>query len=230
MPRQRRVVVGLGAPGVGKTGAMVVPYVRAYIEQYGIDSVIALDVSGDIEAAIPELAEACEWPGVDGVGEWFRELTAEGEGPAGGGWGPGLLVMPDADSYLTPTVTGPLRDLWVRNRHLGLDVLLDGHRPQGLPKDLFLACSELWVFALDEPRAWAYLSHVRGLGPIVRHHLKMLEETRPARIAELEELARVRKYPPIPSQPGEALRVFPREGRVEAVRLFKPQQEARRKP
>lgn len=140
--------------------------------------------------------EGHEWPGRRNVNEWIDELTAEGGGPAKGGWGPGLLVLDDADRYLTATAADSFRDVWLANRHLGLDVIVTAHRPQGVPKDLLGSTEELWLFAQEEPRALDYLASIPALRFLATEG------------AEL------------PTEPGYALRVKLRARAVELVDVF----------
>lgn len=185
-PRERKIILALGAPGMGKS-ALAKQVIRAYEAQHGHDSVRALDPSG----TFPEQGE---WPGRKGVTEWIDELTDEGRG----NWH-GLLVLDDADRYLTSAAsTESFRDVWLANRHLGLDVLVTAHRPQGVPKDLIASSSELWLFAQEEPRALEYLAEVRAVRTAM-------------------ESAATKG---LPTRVGYALRVIPRDGSAELVKLF----------
>lgn len=187
--RERKVVTVLGAPGMGKS-ALAKQLVERYQLAHGEDAVRVLDPSG----TFPELGE---WPGRRQVNAWIEELTADGEGPKGGGWGPGLLVLDDADRYLLPTSFDSFRDVWLANRHLGLDVVVTAHRAPAVPKDLLGSSSELWLFAQEEPRALEYLAKI------------------PALRATFDELA-----DPLPVEPGFALRVVPRRREVQLVDVF----------
>lgn len=61
------------------------------------------------------------------------------------------LVLDDADAYVPTTLkTGSaLRDLALRNRWWGVDVLLTARRLQSLPPLLMSAVAHLWVFRLS---------------------------------------------------------------------------------
>lgn len=183
MSRVREIVVALGAAGMGKTFLT-----RQLVDRYPGD-VRVLDPGGAFEFG--------EWPGRKGTEEWISELTADGEGPAGGGWGPGLLVLDDADRYLAAHSMDAWRDVWLANRHLQLDVMVNAHRPQGLPKDLLGCTRELWLFAQEEPRALEYLASVPSLAPIFR---------------EARE--------PLPTKAGEALRVRVFDRSIKRIKLF----------
>jgi hypothetical protein len=148
MGRERAIAVALGAPGMGKS-ALTKKLVARYPGEVRV-----LDPSGSFD-------ELGEWPGRRGVQDWIDELTAEGEGPAGGGWGPGLLVLDDCDRYLTAQAVDNFRDVWLANRHLGLDVIANAHRPQGVPKDMIASAHRLYLFAQEEPRALEYLMKIR---------------------------------------------------------------------
>lgn len=186
--RQRKVVVALGAKGSGKTGGLTRPLVQRYLAGGG--KVRILDPAGEFD-------ELGEWPGRGNTDEWIDTLTGEGLGPRGGGWGPGLLVLDDADRYLGAGTEKHFRDLWVANRHLGLDLVVSGHRPQGLPKDLLGAADELWLFQQDEPRALEYLAEIPALEPVFAGATH-----------------------PLPKKPGMALKVLVHERQVYLVRLF----------
>lgn len=184
MSRERKVIVVLGAPGMGKS-ALAKQLVDAYDGEVRV-----LDPSG----TFPELGE---WCGRRNVNAWIEELTGDGEGPKGGGWGPGLLVLDDADRYLLSTSFDSFRDVWLANRHLGLDVIVTAHRAPAVPKDLLGSATELWLFAQEEPRALEYLAKIPTLRPC------------------FDELA-----DPLPTVPGLALRVVPRARTVELIRVF----------
>lgn len=186
--RERKVVVALGSPGMGKS-ALASKLINSYRATFGPESVRMLDPSGTFDDG--------EWPGRKGVDAWINELTADGEGPKGGGWGPGLLVLDDADRYLLPQSFDSFRDVWLANRHLGLDVIVTAHRAPAVPKDLLGSATELWLFAQEEPRALEYLAKI------------------PALRATFDELA-----DPLPTEPGLALRVVPRFRTVQLVNVF----------
>lgn len=187
--RERKVVVVLGAPGMGKS-ALCKRLIAAYQRQHGADSVRALDPSH----TFPGLGE---WPGRRNVVDWIEQLTAEGEGPRGGGWGPGMLVLDDADRYLLPQSYDAWRDVWLANRHLGLDVVVTGHRAPALPKDLLGSASELWLFAMEEPRALEYLAKIPTLASTFKQNRA-----------------------PLPKEKGEALRVIPSAHSLQRVRIW----------
>lgn len=188
MSRQRKVVIALGAAGMGKS-ALAVKLVERYQAAGG--AVRVLDPSRAFPGGLGE------WSGRGQVMAWLDELTGHGEGPAGGGWGPGMVVFDDADRWLRPWIQESVIDLAVANRHLGLDVLVTGHRPQGLPKELLGNASELWLFAQEEPLALQYLAKIPALSGALAD-------------GDLE----------LPTEPGLALRVVPRERRVELVDVF----------
>jgi hypothetical protein len=187
--RERRVVTVLGTVGMGKS-ALAKKLVANYQDAHGPDSVRVLDPSysfGDLG----------EWPGRRGVDEWINEVTGDGEGPRNGGWS-GLLVLDDADRYLFAHSYDSFRDVWLANRHLGLDVIVTAHRPQGVPKELLSSSSELWLFAQEEANALDYLARLPSVG---------------ARFKELGPDA-------LPTEKGLALRVVPRARSADLVRVF----------
>lgn len=169
MGRPRKIVTVLGAQGVGKT-TLVMHIARAYLAAFGEGSIRSLDPAGQFEEF------GGEWPGRGGVRDWINELTAHGDGPAKGGWGPGLLILDDADRYIDPHAYNDFRDVWIANRHLGLDVIVSAHRPQGIPKELLGCTHELYLFQQEEPLALEYLSKIPTLKASLAKDGTMLPE------------------------------------------------------
>lgn len=188
MARERKIVSVFGAPGMGKS-ALAKSWLTAYQQVNGPDSVRALDPSRT-------LGDVGEWPGRAVLRDWFDELTGHGEGPAGGGWGPGMLVLDDADRWLRPWIQDEVVDLWLANRHLGLDIVVTAHRPQAVPKDMIGSSSELWLFAMEEPRALDYFARIPTLRALLTGEVEL------------------------PTEPGYALRVVPRSRSVQLVDVF----------
>jgi energy-coupling factor transporter ATP-binding protein EcfA2 len=62
-----------------------------------------------------------------------------------------FIVLDDADAYVPTSLKAgsSLRDLALRNRWWGVDVLLTARRLQSLPPLLLSAVSHLWVFRLS---------------------------------------------------------------------------------
>lgn len=191
MARERKIVAAFGAPGMGKS-ALGRVLISGYIAQHGTGSVRALDPSRTFE----DLGVS-EWPGRSGVEDWLSELTGDGEGPGGGGWGPGLVVLDDADRWLRPWIQEEVVDLFIANRHLGLDLFITAHRPQAVSKDLVGGVSELWLFAQEEPHALEYFMRMQALKATLKS-------------SDVE----------LPTEPGYALRVVPRRREVSLVDVF----------
>lgn len=160
-------------------------------------SVLILDVSNTFEDLESERVSV-ENPGRRNIQSWIDDVTGEGEGPRNGGFGPGLLVLDDADRYLSYSSFDGFRDVWLANRHLGLDVAVSAHRPQGVPKELLGATSELWLFAQEEAGAIEYLARMPTLRATFRDH-----------------------DAPLPTEAGVALRVVPAQRSIQTVRIFK---------
>lgn len=159
MARDRRVVIMLGMKGMGKTRLL-----NLMIDRYpaAAGSVRALDRSHQWAWG--------EWPGRGkALQEWLQELMGEDKDgrplPSAPGKHRGLLVLDDADRYLTSSsAVGDLfRDLWLANRHYQMDLAVTAHRPQGIPKDLINAADEIWIFPIGEPRALDYLREIPAL-------------------------------------------------------------------
>lgn len=171
--RDRVIVVALGMPGMGKS-----LLARQYAQAYQGKKII-LDMNRQWEGG--------EWvPGAQNdpslLDPWINRITNNGEGPPTKLYdrngqrvdihgrpirvGPegAMLILDDADNYL-PTHNGasPWRCLWIKNRHLRLDVLITAHRTQGLPKELIAAARTLWLFAMNEPYALKYLAKIPAL-------------------------------------------------------------------
>ncbi len=194
LQRQRKIVVILAAPGAGKTEGITRPLVTRYLQANGPDSVRILDPARNFADLGPLV---CQWPGRGLTDEWIDDLTACGEGPPAGGWGPGLLVLDDADRYLTAGNVRSWADLWMANRHLGLDVVASAHRPQGIPKEMIAAAQELWLGLQDEPHALDYLARIPQLAPLFADGAHAL-----------------------PTKPGHFLRVLVRERQMFDVDVF----------
>jgi len=74
-------------------------------------------------------------------------------------WPPGLIIGDDADRYVGPHPTMPVKIYITSNRHIAKDQLWISRRPQGIPKDLFGVMHFVALFpgALMEPGARKYL-------------------------------------------------------------------------
>jgi len=151
LERDRRIAVIVGAKRTGKT-----TLARHLVDRYP-GHVIVVDPAD-------EWGELGVWPvpwGVrrrDALLRWLGELTAEGRGA----W-EGLLVLDDWDRYVAAVPGESWTDLLVANRHLGIDVLAIGHRPQALPKEALANADLLWIFATRERRARDALRDIPGL-------------------------------------------------------------------
>lgn len=102
---------------------------------------------------------------------WVRRLTNNGIGPTDPPT-PGQLVglegafveLDDAENAIPPmTMSTPWHCLWTENRHLRLDVFLTAHRPQDISKTAIGCAHHLYLFAMDEPYAFDYLSDLPSL-------------------------------------------------------------------
>lgn len=187
--RERKVVIALGTVGMGKS-ALVRKMIAPYQAQHGANSVRALDPSRTFE----DLGIS-EWPGRKGVEPWIDAVTGDGEGPRNGGWC-GLLILDDADRYLQSHSRDAFNDVWTANRHLGLDVVITAHRPQGIPKEAISSASELWLFAQEEVNALDYLRQI----PTIKASTQGVDA--------------------LPTEAGIALRVIPRARTAELVDVF----------
>lgn len=134
----------LGPSGSGKTTfaeQLAHQYVRMGGRAWAIDPNGAWKDSQDVKSL---------WAGYDQV-EALMESSAH--------WKPGLIIGDDADLYVGPHPTMPVKRYITSNRHIQKDQLWISRRPQGIPKDLFGVMHFVALFpgALMEPGAHRYL-------------------------------------------------------------------------
>ena len=137
-----KTIVILGAPGSGKTTLMD-RWIQDYRKEGG--AVKILDPSA-------QFGRDGEWP-EEGPEEYLKGLKGKFSG---------LLVLDDADRYLTATPRGVWRDLFTSFRHWGVNLLVVARRPQGVPKDVIASADEIVIFRLSEVHARNYLSKLLG--------------------------------------------------------------------
>jgi GTPase SAR1 family protein len=137
-----KTAVILGAPGSGKT-TLVESWIADYKKTGG--DVVILDPSRQFpgEGVWPEEGPEKFLMGLKGK---FR----------------GLLVLDDADRYLSATPRGIWRDLFTSFRHWGVNLLVVARRPQGIPKDVIASADEIIIFRLSEVHARSYLGKLLG--------------------------------------------------------------------
>jgi len=156
--RERRIAVVLGKKGAGKT-----TLVRRWVDSYP-GSVRALDPAGEFSFG--------EWPVGEGgktrrqaISDWLKELTGDGRG----NW-EGLLILDDSDRYASVVPSEAWTDVYCANRHVGLDVIVTAHRPQGVAKELLANADIVYIFQQDEPLARKYLekfTQIEGLADLI---------------------------------------------------------------
>lgn len=154
--RQFRMLTVLGAPGAGKT-SLVDETIQRYRRGHPGCPVAVLDPNAQFGAPMgvwPEDGDAAAWLAR------FKEERAKRGKP------PGLLVLDDADKYLTgaPPV-GVFRDLFTSFRHWRLDVILNARRSQDVPKVCIASSSTLALFLHRELYGRQYIK--ANLGPEV---------------------------------------------------------------
>jgi hypothetical protein len=147
-PRPFRLFLVLGAPGAGKT-SLVDEMVARYRAAHRSNPVYMLDPNA-------------QWPGIghwppDGdAAAWLAALKAD---RAKRGNPPGMLVLDDADKYLTGAPpTGIFRDLFTSFRHWRLDVILNARRSQDIPKVAIASAAGLALFIHRELYGRRYLA------------------------------------------------------------------------
>ena len=135
-----KTAVVLGAPGSGKT-TLVEQWIGDYMRRGG--DVMILDPSA-------QFGDLGVWP-EEGPEAFIINLKGNFHG---------LLVLDDADRYLSATPRGIWRDLFTSFRHWGVNLLVVSRRTQGIPKDVIASADDVIIFRLSEPHARKYL---RGL-------------------------------------------------------------------
>lgn len=170
--RDRQLITILGATRMGKTRLA-----KAYFAAHPGPTKIVADPGSNWEKG--------EFP-ADGfeskkaLGNWLDEITGKGLGPPHSkrvGLEGGLLVLDDADCF--PGISMPISKwstLWNRYAHFRLDVIVTGHRPQTLPKDLFANSSQIIMFNMEEPYALKYLAEINGLQQLASGNLAIPTE------------------------------------------------------
>lgn len=157
--RDRKVVVMLGAIGMGKTvltNWLIAQHRRAHPKA----KIIALDRNRQFTFG--------EWPPDFSWSkkvqyEWVKQITNNGRGPPGPRVGKdgALVVLDDSDLYLSE-FKSPWDEMWTSPRQLFLDLIASGHRTQGLPKELLNAASDLVLFWAGEVHGQEYLRKFIG--------------------------------------------------------------------
>lgn len=137
-----KTVVILGAPASGKT-TLIDKWIKDYRDAGG--QVKILDPSA-------QFGSAGEWPS-EGPEAYLEGLKGNFSG---------LLVLDDADRYLSASPKGIWRDLFTSFRHWGVNLLVVARRPQGVPKDVIASADELVLFRMSEVHARNYLSKLLG--------------------------------------------------------------------
>lgn len=137
--RERSVALIIGAPGTGKTtllrGLLAAAVARG--TRY-----IALDPSFQLQGG--------DWPGADGVEDWadrwltWQRNAVQRKVPRSER--PTMCVLDDADFYVGKAGGGPLKELWIANRHFDLDVIVTARRAQSLPLTMLSAAEWIYLF------------------------------------------------------------------------------------
>lgn len=160
-----------GPNGCGKTtiaeklAAFYVRGTRVRGKAWAIDPNGAFEKSEDVKSLWnSELEEA-------GVDEILKDCPR---------WGPGLIIMDDADRYIRWS-TRIQRNALTSNRHQKKDQILIARRPQGVPKDAIACAKAVILFAgsLTEVGAREYLEgifppEILDAVPKTEHHYLLI--------------------------------------------------------
>lgn len=155
MSRERVITAILGAPGAGKTSLLRDLVAHAIARGTRI---VALDPQRQIPGG--------EWPGLEHVATWTGDLlelqrdAIRAHDPDR----PGMLVLDDGDLYIGKHGGGPLREIWIANRHYDLDALVTARRAQSLPLELLSGCEWMYLFRLP-PSDLPGLERLRAILP-----------------------------------------------------------------
>lgn len=155
--RDRKIITILGKKRVGKT-----VLARQYYAAHPGPFKHVADPSGSwTQGYFP----ADAFQNKKSLENWFNKLTGNGRGPPHGvvPMEGGLLILDDADDYVSAAPYSFWKTLWNRNAHLRLDLIVTAHRPQGIPKDLIANSDQLILFPMGEKYAIEYLAEINGL-------------------------------------------------------------------
>lgn len=147
--RPYRMMLVLGAPGAGKT-SLVEETIARYAQNHRSNPIVVLDPNAQFA---PPLGV---WPPDGDAAGWLERFKAERAKRSNP---PGLLVLDDADRYLTGAPpTGIFRDLFTSFRHWRLDVIVNARRTQDIPKVAISSSQALALFIHRELYGRQYLA------------------------------------------------------------------------
>lgn len=130
MPRERTIALVVGGPGSGKStlAKALIASARKRKQRVAI-----VDPARQFDGGVMP----------DDVDAWLAERKAARDVD--------VLVLDDADAYVPGTLKSgsALRDLALRNRWWGVDVILTARRVQSLPPLLMSAVHHLYIFRLS---------------------------------------------------------------------------------
>lgn len=151
----------LGAPASGKT-TLVEFLTNRWRRTYPGDPVYILDPND----AFP--GDPCAtWPVSGDAEAWLEALKAH---RAKNGMRPGLLLLDDADRYLTGGAPrGIFKDLFTSFRHWRLDVMVNARRTQDIPKMVIQSADTCYIFRQREVHGREYLA--KQLGEHILHRI-----------------------------------------------------------
>lgn len=159
--RPFRMATFLGAPASGKT-TLIEMLLWRYRREVPENPTYVLDPN----AAFPDDPGAV-WP-EDGDAElWLSRLK---DARAKQGTPPGLLLLDDADRYLSGGAPrGVWKDLFTSFRHWRLDVFLNARRTQDIPKMAIQSADTCYIFRQREVHGREYLA--KQLGEEILPHI-----------------------------------------------------------
>lgn len=148
--RNRKIVVYAGMPGCGKT-TDILKTINAFLKQHPKEKVIIYDINREKAYAHFPAIDVDKIPFVkSGV---YRIVSSDYEGvlkALSETFRNGLVVLEDANYYLTAARNMTLWQILVSRRHMGMDVILTFHSLARVPPYLYEMLNVICLFKTNE--------------------------------------------------------------------------------